>query len=431
MRKRSLMGFAAVAVLAVALSGCAAGDGASASDKTVSLKIWGWTAKTQQVVDTWNKTHPSVQVKYTDAGGGNDSAAKLRTATRAGNAPDIALVEYQTLPSLVTAGVASDITKYTKGIQDKFTEGTWAQTTFDGKVYGIPQDVGPMAFTYRQDLFQKYGFGAPKTWDEFASDARVIHEADPGAYIASMPPTEFGSWAGLATQAGATWWSVKDGKWTVGIADEASLKVADFFQKLSDDGVILTEPLLTPQYDKSLNDGKILSWPSAVWAPGVLASVTPGTAGKWAMAPLPAWKAGETTVPFQGGSALVVTKNSKHPQQAAEFAAWYNASKAGLEGMINKQALYPAAIAGQKLASSQKPPALMPQQTDFYKLAATISKTAKPITWGPDVDVASTTFTDRLSKAINNHTAWRDAFTATQKAVVADMKKNGFKVTNK
>lgn len=428
MRYRSVGALGVTVVLSAAmLSGCSASGGDSG---TVTLKFWSWAPKTQQIVDTWNKENPDIQIKYTDAGGGDDSSSKLLTASRAGNAPDLALVEYTTLPAMIVADVPADITEYTSDIQDKFTSGTWDQTTFDGKVYGIPQDVGPMSITYRQDIFEQFGIAAPATWADFKTAAETVKASDPNAVIASIPPAEFGTFAGIAAQAGSKWWDVKDGKWTVGIADENSLEVADYFQGLADAGLVSTDPLLTPEYDKALNDGTMLSWPSALWAPGVLQSVAPDTAGKWAMAPLPQWTPGDTKVSYQGGSAVIVTKNSKNAEAAAKFAKWYNASDEGLKLVLGTQNLYPAATSGQELAKDQAPPELMPQQTDFYTLAAEISSQTTPVTWGPNVNLAKSTFTDALSKAINDKTPWRDAFIATQKAVVDDMKKNGFTVTN-
>jgi multiple sugar transport system substrate-binding protein len=425
----------AIALATVALGGCSASTSTSGSDGAdsgpVTLQYWAWAPKSQEIVDEWNKENPDIQVKYTDAGGGSDSAPKLLTASRAGNAPDVALVEYPTLTSMIVADVPLDITKQTDDIRDKFTEGTWAQTTFDGAVYGIPQDVGPMAMTYRQDLLAKYGIPVPATWADFKTAAAAVRAADPNAYLASFPPTEWGTFAGIAAQAGSQWWSVKDNKWTIGIADDASLQVADYFQDLADEDLIKTDPLMTPEYDKGLNDGTILSWPSALWAPGVVYGVAPDTAGDWALAPLPQWTAGDPTVSYQGGSAIIVTKNSKHADAAIKFAKWYNASEAGAGLILNKQNAYPAAISGQQAAESEQPPALMPQQTDFYKTASAIASKTSPVTWGPDTDLAQTTFSDALGKAIANHTPWRDAFIATQKAVVDDMKTNGFDLTNK
>ncbi|MCP2636037.1 extracellular solute-binding protein [Microbacterium sp. HD4P20] len=381
-------------------------------------------------MDQWNEENPDIQVKYTDAGGGTDSSAKLVTAARAGNAPDIALVEYTTLPAMIVADVPADITEYVSDIQDAFTEGTWAQTTFGGVTYGIPQDVGPMANVFRADRFEELGVAVPTTWQEFRAAAEAVKAADPASVIAALPPTEFGFWAGVATQAGAEWWSSEGDEWTVGIADEPSLEVADFFEQLVADGLISTDPLLTPEYNAALNAGTMLSWPSAVWAPSVIESVAAETSGSWEMAPLPQWTEGDAAVPYQGGSALVVTTSSDHPEEATKFAKWLNASEEGNDILINTQSLYPAATIGQEMTEGNEPPPLMPQQTDFYNVAAQIASDTIPVTWGPNVNLASSVFGDELQKAITNGTPWRDAFIATQEAVVEDMVKSGFTVAN-
>ena len=428
MRSRLLASIGVIAVSAVAMTGCAA---PASESGPVTLEFWSWAPDTQKIVDIWNEEHPDIQVNYTDAGGGDESAAKLLTASRAGNAPDLAAVEYTTLPSLIVADVQLDITESVADVQDAYTEGTWQQTTFDGSVFGLPQDVGPMALVYRSDKLEEFGIPVPTTWAEFRDAAAAVRAADPNAYIASIPPGELGFYAGVATQAGSEWWSVSGSEWTVGIADEASLEVADFFDQLAKDDLILTDPLLTPEYNKMLNEGTILSWPSALWAPGVIESVAPDTAGSWAMAPLPQWTPGDSAVAYQGGSAVIVTKQSKHAEAAVEFAKWLNASDEGAELVLSEQNAYPAAISGQEAAASNEPPTLMPQQTDFYEIAAEISSDTIPVTWGPNVSLAKTTFTDALSKAIQDGTPWRDAFIATQDAVVEDMTTTGFEVTNR
>ena len=421
---------AALGVSAVVLTGCSAG-GSDAADGPVTLEFWSWAPNTQKLVDVWNEENPDVQVKYTDAGGGKDSSAKLLTASRAGNAPDVAAVEYPTLPSLIVADVPLDITDYVSDVTDSYAEGTLAQTTFDGHIFALPQDVGPMALVYRSDLLEQWGIPVPTTWEEFKTAAAAVRAADPDAYLASLPADQWAFYAGVATQAGAEWWSIDDGTWTVGIADEASLEVADFFEGLVAEDLISTAPILTPEWNAKANSGDIVSWPSALWAPGVIEGVAPDTIGKWTMSAFPQWTAGDTGVANQGGSSIIVTKDSEHPEQAAEFIKWLNASDEGADLVLNVQNAYPAAISGQEAAVSSAPPALMPQQTDYYDLAATIASDTISVTWGPNVNVAESAFTDELQKAIANGTPWRDAFTAVQKIVVDDMAKSGFELTNK
>ncbi|HEV7950070.1 MAG TPA: extracellular solute-binding protein [Glaciihabitans sp.] len=429
-KSKFVTAIAALGVSAVVLSGCSAGGGNSADGDVVTLDFWSWAPNTQEVVDLWNSENPDIQVKYTDAGGGKDSSAKLLTASRAGNAPDLANVEYPTLPSLIVADVPLDITDLVSDVTDSYAEGTLEQVTFDGHIFGLPQDVGPMALVYRSDLLEQWGIPVPTTWEEFRSAAAAVRAADPNAYIASLPADQWAFYAGVATQAGSEWWSIEDGTWTVGIADEASLEVADFFQAMVEEDLISTEPILTPEWNAKANAGQYVSWPAALWAPGVIEGVAPDTIGKWEMSAFPEWTAGDTGVANQGGSAVIVTNDSEHPEEAAEFAKWMNASEEGANQILTVINGYPAATSGQEAATSSAPPKLMPQQTDFYDLAATIASDTIAVTWGPNVNVAESAFTDELNNAINAGTPWRDAFIAVQDIVVADMEKSGFELSN-
>lgn len=421
---------AAIAVIltAASITGCASSGGAATGK--VTLNYWAWAPGSAQEVDEFNKTHTDIQVNLTNAGGGNQSSAKLLTAIRAGNAPDLSLVENTSLPRMVVAGAPLDITEYVKDVKSNFSEGSWAQTTFSGQTYGIPQDVGPMALLYRKDVFDKYGLAAPKTWQDWRDAAAAIKAKDASLTMASLSTDGWGWYAAVAAQTGDSWWTVKpDGSWTVNIDGEGSRDVMNFFQGMYDDHLIAADPILSPTYNKQINDGTMLSWPSAVWAPGVIEGIAPSTNGKWELAPLPRWNADDPTVSFQGGSSVIVTKTSKYPEQAAEFAKWLNASETGAKLILNVQNGYPAALSGQAAATQQKPPALMPQQTDYYTIVQEISKHTTAVTWGPDTDIAASAFTDAMNAAVQNHTSWAAALTATQKAVVADMLKQGFKVT--
>lgn len=428
--KRKVTG-AGLAIAMLTAAGCSSDGGASAEadseDGPVTLEYWAWGEAQTPIVEAWNSSHPDIQVKHTDAGGGSDSSAKLVTATRAGNAPDVALVEYPTLPAMIVAGVASDISEYVGNLESEFAPGVWSQATFDGVSYGVPQDAGPQALTYNKARFDELGIEVPTTWEEFAKAAEQVREADPDAYITTFAPAEFGGFAGFAQQAGAEWWTVEGDTWSVNIDGKASKAVADYWQDLIDRDLVLAEPLLTPEWNSQVNKGNILSWPAGLWAAGVLYGVAGDTAGDWAMAPLPQWNEGESAVAFQGGSAAIVTTSSEHPKAAAKFAAFMASDEASQIQIENGQ--YPASLSGQQLTLESDPPPLMAGQDDYWEVAADITADTIPeISWGPNVNVASTAFQDAMSAAVTDGTPLSEALTKTERAVVEDMKSEGFEV---
>ncbi|UCM90482.1 ABC transporter substrate-binding protein [Streptomyces marincola] len=418
-RAVALMGAAAF------LAGCSGGQ---AEDGVVTLDYWCWSQSMSEKVEAFNEAHPDIQVRHTDAGGGGDSSTKLLTASRAGNAPDVSCVEYQTIPAMVVSDVLADISEYTGPVEDAFSPETWQTTRFDGQVYGIPQDVGPMVMLYNQRRFDELGLEVPRTWEEFAEVAADVRERDPSSYLATFGPTEFGNFAGLAQQAGASWWSVEDRQWTVGIDDEPTLRVAEYWQGLIDQDLIMPEPLLTPEWNNRVNQGEILTWPSALWAPGVLFGVAERQAGDWAIAPLPHWEGGSQDVALQGGTALTVTKNSEHPREAAEFAMWMNTDETAYTMQI-AAGQYPAAIAGQQAAAQGPPPELMANQEDYWQVATeAAANTVSGITWGPNVNTASDAFGDAMTAAVRDGTGLPRAIRGTQDTVVGEMERVGFDV---
>lgn len=435
MMRRTVSVMATLSAVALALTACSSGSGSGGADPgdggPITLDYWAWGTAQQPMVDAWNAAHPDIQVKRTDAGGGTDSSAKLVTATRAGNAPDVAIVEYNTLPAMIVAGVAGDISEHAEGLEDEFAPGVWSQVTFDGATYGVPQDAGPQALTYNQAKLDELGIEVPTTWEEFAVAAEKVHEADPDTYLTTFAPAEFGGFAGYAQQAGAEWWSVDGDTWTVDIDDAASVAVADYWQDLIDRDLVLAEPMLTPEWNAKVNQGEVLSWPAGLWAAGVLYGVAEESAGDWAMAPLPQWEEGDPAVGFQGGSAVVVTTSTEHPEAAAEFARWMGTADEASAAQI-EQGQYPASLAGQELTLASDPPLLMPQQEDYWETAAEITRATIPeISWGPNVNVASSAFQDAMSTAVTNGTPLRDALTETEAEVVDDMETTGFEVTQK
>ncbi|MFI6320205.1 ABC transporter substrate-binding protein [Nonomuraea sp. NPDC050556] len=425
----------AVAALATMLAaGCggttptapAASPAAKAAAAPVTLTYWTWAPNMDKIVKVWNDAHPEIQVTVSKQAGGDDAAAKFLTAAKAGNAPDLVQAEYQHLPSFIAAEAVADIAKGAAPVKAEFSEGLWGLVTLGTEaVYGIPQDSGPMMFYYRKDLFEKYGIAVPKTWQEYAEAARKVHRADPKVYLGTFSSKDPGWFAGLSQQAGAQWWGINGEAWKVAVNDDATKKVADFWGGLVKEGVIDKQAFFTPEWNKSLNNGTQLSWPSAVWAPGVLESNAPKAKDKWAVAPLPQWNAGENVSGFWGGSAVAVSASSKNTDAAVTFATWLNTESQGVDLLVKEAFIYPAASKAQSALG--EPPAYFAQsQPDFWQQASTVGATARGFTFGPNVGVTYNAYKDGFDAAVAGRSTFGDAVQKMQDATVADMRKSGF-----
>lgn len=425
---------AAVAILATLSTACSGGSDESqapaAGQSTapagpVKLTYWTWVPNMDKIVAVWNQAHPDIQVTVSKQAGGDDAAAKFLTAAKAGNPPDLVQAEYQMLPSFVAADAVADLKAETAQAKAEFNEGIWGLVTLGtDAVYAVPQDSGPMMLYYRQDLFKKYGIEVPKTWDEYAQAARAVHKKDPKVFLGTFSSKDPGWFAGLAQQAGAQWWSINGDAWKVSVDDEATKKVAGYWGGLVKEGVIDGMPYFTPEWNKALNDGKLLTWPSAVWGPGVLSSNAPKGKGKWAIAPLPQWNAGENYSGFWGGSSTAVAAKSPNKAAAAQFAVWLNTDPQALGLLIKEGAVYPASAKGASLMTEA--PDYFSNQPDFWKQAADIGATARGFTFGPNVNVTYNAYKDAFDKAVAAKSDFAAAVRTMQDTTVADMQKSGF-----
>jgi len=296
--------------------------------------------------------------------------------------------------------------------------------------YGVPQNICPMVFFYRKDVFSKLGLTAPTTWAQYAADAAKIHKADPKEYLGNFDAADPEWFAGLAQQAGANWWTASGSTWTVAINDAATQKVASYWQGLVNSGVISPEPSWSTQWLTDMNKGNIVGWLSAQWAPNQFPTIAPSTSGQWQAAAIPAWTAGDKSVGTWGGEAEVVTASSKHPQQAAEFIQWMNSSQQGLNLLIKNVDVFPAATFAQSSPALATPPPFMSDQPSYNTLMASIAPNVRGFQiWGPNASVTFSSYSDAFASALQNHTSFASALNTVQNATVSNMKSSGFQVT--
>lgn len=436
-RTNTLAAVAAVLVAGTVVSGCsssssgAAGTAnpSAASGSVVKLDFWGWAPGYDKSVDLFNRTHPNIKVTFDKtASGGKGGYTKMLTATKAGNAPCLAQVGYETLPSFAAAGALEDVTKYAHG-KSEFAAWTWNQVTIGGQTYGIPVDTAPMALMYRKDLFAEYGITKPPvTWDEYAADAAKVHAADPTVYLGALGNDAY-NYAGLDWQAGAGWFGTSGDQWKVTLNSPAGQKVAGFWQGLLDKKLLKSDPSYDPSLYKDMADGKLLSDVNAVWDAPIIASSVKGGAGKWAVAPMPVWDAANPVYGNDGGSATAVLKGCAHAQEATEFATWMSTDPDSVSNLIKVTGIYPAATSGLSNPTLSAPDPFYGGQTIFDVFKAETAHINTDWQWGPTMTQTATDVGDGLGKAGTGGTTLPDMLTTVQTKTVAGMKQQGLSVT--
>lgn len=440
-RRKMWAGISILLVLSFLLAAC--GDSTSTSSSSgsnsgssgggvVNLTFWSWVPNLDKTIALFNQTHKDIHVTWNSVpAGANGTYAKLFTAIKASNAPDLGQVEYQFLPTFEATGGLADLSQYGAGsLKDQFVPWTWNQVTQGNAIYAIPQDTGPMAMYYRADLFDKYKIPVPKTWDDYAAAAEKLHKADPNIFITDFPPKEAGQFIGYIWQAGGRWFTIDGQNWKVNINDPASKKVTDYWQSLLDKKLVTTDPDFDQGWYNDLQTGRNATWISAVWGANTILSNAAQTSGKWKVAPMPQWSSSDNVAGNWGGSTTVVFKDSKHPKEAAEFATWLNSNTDSVNSMVAGAQLYPAL---QSALNAPTDPAIQKFYSgqDINQVFKDASNSVDvKFQWGPTMSDVFTSVGDQFSDAVAGKQTLSAALDKVQNDTVSGMKKQGFGVSS-
>ncbi|MDQ1006642.1 multiple sugar transport system substrate-binding protein [Streptomyces sp. V4I23] len=418
---------AAAVALGLALGGCSSAEEGSGAGEPASLTFWGWSPGYADAVQAFNKAHPGIEVTYQEVQpGAKGGYQKMLNAVQAGNAPCLAQVGYETLPSFAAQGALEDVSQHAKGDEKDFQQAAWRSVSLGDAVYGAPVDTGPMALFYNRKVYDSLGLKPPATWDEYKAQAKRIHASDPDRYISS--PYLSYDYAGLSWQAGAGWFGVDGDAWRVGLASEADQKVADYWQGLVDEGLISGAPMYDQAWYAGLGSGNIATVVGAVWQAGVIKGGVKDGAGDWAVAPMPQWRAGDKPVGNAGGSATAVLKGCESTEAAWTFAHWLSTDRAAYGDLVTKASLYPAAPALLDLPQLKAADPYFGGQKIYDVFAAAAPEVNPDWTWGPVMTKTTADLDDGLGKAWAGKGTFKDALRSAQDKTVAELRNQGMKV---
>ncbi|OZV81717.1 ABC transporter substrate-binding protein [Micromonospora echinospora] len=168
--RRTLFGLVGAGAGAYLLGACGGGDSGDPDDpQTIN---WWHIQNTEPMLPVWaamakeyQSAHDGVTVKIQPLE--NEAfKAKLTTATQAGSPPDL----FQSwgggvLKQQVDAGLVKDLTDDVKPWVGSLLPLALEPYTIDGRIYGVPFDLGMVGFWYNKDHFAKAGItAAPTTW---------------------------------------------------------------------------------------------------------------------------------------------------------------------------------------------------------------------------------------------------------------------------
>jgi len=337
---------AAFVMAASLLAGCSgkeetkptpvAGETAKSGNKeSVKLKMWGGVPPEngpQQVVDSWNKANPDIQVQYIRYVNDDTGNLKLETALLSQtDSPDI-FVTYadERMTKRIQAGMAEPL----DGLMEKVgfnVEEIIGKSNInlpeDGKIYYLPASRSIGSILINKSALDEAGEKVPEswTWDEFAELAKKLNKEERKGLVLEPAQNTLGEYVAVTAKP-KDWFIQDDG--TSNFNNPALKKGLELQKSLEESGVLI-------KYSEAVA-GKItlqneFLTGKAAMAPGASYLIryikdTKNFPHDWQVvfAPFPQYEKGGKVNPGGGlGDYMSINKNSKNKESAMKFLDWY------------------------------------------------------------------------------------------------------------
>ena len=297
---------------------------AESNDET--LTVWCWDPNfniyaMKQAEAEYQKDHPNFKLDIQE-NVYSDIETKLITAATSGDystLPDIFLMQDYSYHKDVTSfpDVFTDLTD--SGIDfSTFSAGKLADSTVDGKNYGVPFDNGATIMAIRSDIVEEAGLTTDDfkdiTWSQFMELAKTVKEKTGTPMLTTSGGSELV--LEMLQSAGAS--PIVDGE--VKIADnEVLAQAVAVYATLVNEGY-MTEYTDWDQYIASMNNGDAAGVINGCW---IMSSIQAAEdqSGNWTIVNMPALDdvEGATNYANCGGASWAVSSNCENTDLAFDF----------------------------------------------------------------------------------------------------------------
>jgi multiple sugar transport system substrate-binding protein len=282
----------------------------------------------QKTVSDWNDSHDQkVELEYIP-NSEYINGPKLATAFASGEGPDIFLISPGDFLRYYNGGVLQDLSPHIDAAaKADFPESVIASRMVDGKIYGLPMEVEPMAMYYSVKAFDDAGLNendVPKTWEQLLEVAKKLTSADRYGVLFETQPGYYQNftWYPFLWQGGGEF-QTKDGK--SAFDSPATVQALKLWQDAVNSGAAPRQVLGTGANDAAANlaAGYVAMQNVGIW--GISQLTNNAKDFKYGVFKLPTPPGGKY-VTVGGGWAFVANAKGKNPDSSAAFCAWALAS---------------------------------------------------------------------------------------------------------
>ena len=143
----------------------------------------GYAQALSKAVDLYKAKNPGLEVERLELPyGGLYEKATISLREKAG-AYDVVMMDDTWAVEFMSNGWLADLDKLGGGADADFVKPAVDVSRYpvgSGPLYALPFVGNVELFAYRKDLFEKYGFGTPKSWTDVVNAAKTISEKEAG-----------------------------------------------------------------------------------------------------------------------------------------------------------------------------------------------------------------------------------------------------------
>ena len=308
------------------------------SGGTINVSYWTFQELHKQfwddAIETWNKNHSDKKLSLkTDVYPYDELHNKLLIALQSGiGAPDIADIEINKFANFVQGSNPAlvELNDIVEPVKDNLIMGRLDNYAKDGKYYGIDYHVGAEVMYYNKEILDKAGVNADdiKTWDDYIAAGKKVVAAT-GKPMTTIETTEHWSYYPLINMQGS---DLFDTNGKAVMDNEVNIKTLQMLKDmLYKDKIAVVAPggfHHSEEYWAWMNKGNAASIWMPLWYMGRFVQYMPDLKGKMIIRPMPVFPDGKKSAGM-GGTASVITKQSKNIEVVKQFMAEAKLSKEG------------------------------------------------------------------------------------------------------
>jgi len=262
-------------------------------------------------------------------------ASVLLLAATAGKAPDVAAAVNPNLPvEFAIRNALVPMTQFSDYVEvaQRFRPGALIPYTYQDKIFALPETQNFSMMFYRTDILDALGLKPPETWDELYDMLWILQQNGLDFYY---PPGPDGLTPFLFQDGGDYY--TKDGY-------KSALDQPDALAAFRDWTGLYTNYRI-PQYADFFNRFKTGEMPIGIadyWTYVLLSTAARELMGRWQMVPIPGTRLPDGSINRStggSGNAVVIFKQSEHPQEAWEFTKWWTSTDIQLRYGVELEAL--------------------------------------------------------------------------------------------